>query len=67
MAVAERLADQVADFAGRIGMPATLTPLGVEKADIETLSEHALADSCMTTNPRQPDEDTVADLYRMAL
>lgn len=67
MVVAERLADQVAMFASRIGMPGSLTPLGVEKADIETLSGHALADSCMTTNPRQPDQDTVAGLYLEAL
>lgn len=67
MSVADRLADQVSRFALRIGMPASLSPLGVNSTDIEMLSAHALADSCMTTNPRQPDAATVADLYREAL
>ena len=57
----QRLADQVSKFALRIGMPASLSPLGVNSTDIEMLSAHALADSCMTTNPRQPDAATVAD------
>ncbi|WP_028463532.1 iron-containing alcohol dehydrogenase [Nocardia sp. 348MFTsu5.1] len=67
MTVADRLADEVAKFAARIGMPSSLTPLGVQKSDVTTLSVHALADSCMTTNPRQPDQDTVAGLYLDAL
>ncbi len=67
MDVAERLADEVAKFAGRIGMPETLTPLGVEKADIETLSVYALADSCMTTKPRRPDHNAVTGISLEAL
>lgn len=64
---ADRLAVAVAAMAQRIGMPDSLTPLGVRPDDIELLARHALADACMTTNPRRPTLVQVEDLYRAAL
>ncbi|MEE3848697.1 iron-containing alcohol dehydrogenase [Gordonia sp. LSe1-13] len=66
-AVADRLADAVAALAGRVGMPETLSPLGVQAVDLDRLTTHALADSCMTTNPRRPVPAGIHDLYEQAL
>ncbi|WP_336820008.1 iron-containing alcohol dehydrogenase [Gordonia sp. MMO-8] len=65
--VADRLADAVARLGARVGMPDTLAPLGVEAVDVSLLATNALADSCMITNPRRPEEAEIADLYRQAL
>lgn len=65
--VADRLADAVAGLAERVGMPATLSPLGVEAARLELFTERALADSCMRTNPRRPAGHEILDVYRQAL
>ncbi|WYY09484.1 iron-containing alcohol dehydrogenase [Gordonia hydrophobica] len=65
--VADRLADAIAGLATRVGMPDTLTPLGVRAEDLSLLTRHALADSCMVTNPRRPEESGILDLYRQAL
>ncbi|AUH69454.1 MULTISPECIES: iron-containing alcohol dehydrogenase [Gordonia] len=66
-AVADRLADAVARLAARVGMPDTLSPLGVRSGDLDLLTSHALADSCMITNPRRPEEAAILDLYRQAM
>ncbi|UQE76352.1 iron-containing alcohol dehydrogenase [Gordonia sp. PP30] len=65
--VADRLADQIGALAGRIGMPSTLAPLGVGADQLELLTERALVDSCMLTNPRRPEAQGILDLYRQAL
>ncbi|MFC3244134.1 iron-containing alcohol dehydrogenase [Gordonia humi] len=65
--VADRLADAVGALAARVGMPDTLSPLGVRAADLDLLTSHALADSCMITNPRRPETSGIVDLYRQAL
>lgn len=65
--VADRLADGIASLAARVGMPETLSPLGVRADDLELLTAHALADSCMITNPRRPEESGIRDLYRQAM
>lgn len=66
-AVADRLAGGVADLAGRVGMPATLAPLGVQPEILDLLTERALADSCMLTNPRRPEPPEILDVYRQAM
>ena len=65
--VADRLADAVARLGSRVGMPESLEPLGVRAADLDRLTTHALADSCMTTNPRRPQAPGIRDLYAAAL
>ena len=65
--VADRLADAIAALGARVGMPASLEPLGVRSADLDRLTAHALADSCMTTNPRRPQAAGIRDLYAEAL
>ncbi|WP_446667114.1 hypothetical protein [Gordonia amicalis] len=65
--VADRLADAVAGLGARVGMPESLEPLGVRVGDLDRLTTHALADSCMTTNPRRPQAAGIRDLYAAAL
>ncbi|MFT4088664.1 MAG: iron-containing alcohol dehydrogenase [Gordonia sp. (in: high G+C Gram-positive bacteria)] len=65
--VADRLADRIAELASRVGMPDTLASLGVEAGQLEMLTERALVDSCMLTNPRRPHDDEILGVYREAL
>ncbi|GED97460.1 iron-containing alcohol dehydrogenase [Gordonia crocea] len=65
--VADRLADAIADLAHRVGMPSALSPLGVAADDLEWLTQRALADSCMLTNPRPAAGEAILDVYRQAL
>lgn len=65
--VADRLADATGDLAHRVGMPSALAPLGVRADDLELLTERALADSCMLTNPRRAEPEGILDVYRQAL
>ena len=65
--VADRLADAVAGLGARVGMPESLEPLGVRVGDLDRLTTHALADSCMTTNPRRPQAAGIRELYAAAL
>ncbi|MCD2147418.1 iron-containing alcohol dehydrogenase [Gordonia paraffinivorans] len=65
--VADRLADAVSGLGARVGMPESLQPLGVRSEDLDRLTTHALADSCMTTNPRRPESAAIRDLYAAAL
>ena len=65
--MADRLADATGDLAHRVGMPSALAPLGVRADDLELLTERALADSCMLTNPRRAEPEGILDVYRQAL
>ncbi|WP_439033053.1 iron-containing alcohol dehydrogenase [Gordonia terrae] len=65
--VADRLADAIAGLGERVGMPSTLAPLGVRTGDLDQLTAHALADSCMMTNPRRPETAGIRELYAEAL
>ncbi|MFW0790873.1 iron-containing alcohol dehydrogenase [Gordonia sp. CPCC 205333] len=64
---ADLLAAEVAAMARRVELPDSLVSLGVRPDDVELLARHALADACMTTNPRQPTLVQVENLYRAAL
>ncbi|MDY6810179.1 MAG: iron-containing alcohol dehydrogenase [Actinomycetota bacterium] len=66
-ATAERFATRVADLAARVGLPGALAPLGVRREHLAVLTTHALADACMTTNPRTPTADDVERMYEDAL
>ncbi|WP_124711163.1 iron-containing alcohol dehydrogenase [Gordonia insulae] len=66
-ATADRFAASVAALAERVGLPGSLAPLGVREEHFEILTANAMADACMTTNPRQPVAADVARIYREAL
>lgn len=50
-----------------VGIPSTLSELGVKDEDIETMVEHAQQDVCALTNPRRLNDKEVAAIFRAAM
>lgn len=50
-----------------VGIPSTLTELGVKDEDIETMVKHAQQDVCAATNPRRLNDKEVAAIFRAAM
>ncbi|MBF6249983.1 iron-containing alcohol dehydrogenase [Nocardia farcinica] len=65
--VAELLAERIRALADEIGVPRGLAALGVTEADIPTMARTTLNDACLATNPRVPDAESIAELFREAL
>lgn len=61
------LADHLQELARTVGVPRGLADLGVQDADVEVLARNAMADACITTNPRAADEAQLQALFRAAL
>ncbi|WP_400164008.1 iron-containing alcohol dehydrogenase [Brevibacillus sp. TJ4] len=57
----------VKDLARDLDIPESLSAIGLNPEQIDMLSEHALQDVCMTTNPRDMTVQDVAALFRQAL
>ena len=79
-AAADRLADiayavgasgttreAVAELASLVGIPQTLSEVGVAEGDVAALAEAAIQDGCHLTNPRPVTEDDMVSMYRAAL
>ncbi|QDQ88457.1 L-threonine dehydrogenase [Alcaligenaceae bacterium SJ-26] len=55
-------------LAADVGIPPSLTDLGVKDADIPTLAQNALKDACALTNPRQAETQAeVEQIFRAAM
>lgn len=63
----EKAVSHVRKLAVDIGAPLTLSEMGFEESAIPVISEIALLDACMITNPRDISADEVAFLLRQAL
>lgn len=50
-----------------VGIPGSLTELGVKEEDIPLLAENAMKDACSFTNPRKATLDDVQSMIRAAL
>lgn len=50
-----------------VGIPGSLTELGVKEEDIPLLAENAMKDACSFTNPRKATLDDVQSIIRAAL
>ncbi|NIH94762.1 1,3-propanediol dehydrogenase [Mycolicibacterium fluoranthenivorans] len=61
------LADRLQDLARQVGVPRGLAELGVREDDVPVLARNAMADACLTTNPRAADEAQLRALFRAAL
>lgn len=61
------LADHLQELARKVGVPRGLAELGVSDADVAVLAHNAMADACITTNPRAADEAQLQALFRAAL
>ena len=49
-----------------VGIKDNLCELGMSADDLPLLAENALADACMLTNPKQPSESEVMEIYEAA-
>ncbi len=61
------LNDRIASFRRLLGVDQTLAVCGMSAGDIPELTQNALQDPCMLTNPRVPDEEMVQRCYERAL
>lgn len=61
------LAEKVRSTADDLGIPKGLGELGVQESDVDTLAANAMADACLTTNPRPATQADLAALFRAAL
>ncbi len=50
-----------------IGIPSSLSELGVKEQDFSVMSENAQKDACMLTNPRKATHAQVVDIFKAAL
>lgn len=57
----------VRDLRTAAGIQATLSERGVKKADVPALSENAMQDPCLVTNPRRPTQRDIEVVYEEAL
>ncbi|WP_415903485.1 alcohol dehydrogenase-like regulatory protein ErcA [Neptuniibacter sp. QD29_5] len=65
--IKQRLMQQVIMLKQQVGINQTLTVNGVHKTDIPILSDHALIDPCLLTNPRPSNKRDLATVYEEAL
>jgi alcohol dehydrogenase len=65
--VAEETADAVRRLAEAVGVPRTLSELGVTAQDIPRLAANTLLDACLTTNPRDATVDDISAVFHAAL
>jgi 4-hydroxybutyrate dehydrogenase len=66
LAAGVSIADAVSDLNSRIGLPASLQQMGVERALLTTLADAAVADHSTATNPRPLSRADVNNLFEQA-
>lgn len=66
-ASAEATIAAIRRLAAEVGIPAGLRQLGVREADVPALAANALKDACGLTNPIQPSQHEVEEIYLAAL
>lgn len=66
-AAAEIALTAIETLAKDVGIPGSLTELGVKEEDIPLLAENAMRDACSFTNPRKATLDDVQGMIRAAL
>ena len=64
---AEKAIEAVRKLAGDVGVPRGLGEIGVKEEDIPQLSENAVKDACLITNPRDANVSDIAEIFRKAL
>lgn len=64
---ADKAIEAVANLTKAIGIPATLSEVGVEESHLKELAQKAFLDSCHQTNPRPCTETDLLALYQEAL
>jgi lactaldehyde reductase len=64
---AKAAVDAVKALSKRVGIPQTLTEIGIKAEDLPRLAKAAYADVCTPGNPREVSEEILLDLYKKAL
>lgn len=64
---AQAACDAVKQLSQKVGIPATLTELGITEENIPALTQQALEDVCTPGNPREVTRDDVVNIYRSLL
>ena len=64
---AQAACDAVKQLSQNVGIPATLTELGITEESIPALTQQALEDVCTPGNPKPVTHDEVANIYRSLL
>lgn len=64
---AQAACDAVKQLSQKVGIPATLTELGIKESDIDALTQQAIADVCTPGNPRDVSYEEIASIYRSLL
>ncbi len=64
---AQAAVDAVRALSIRVGIPQTLTALGIKEEDIPALAAQAIADVCTPGNPRDVTEAEIVELYKKVL
>lgn len=57
----------ISELSASVGIPAGLSELGAQAADIPILAANALKDACGLTNPRPADQQQIEEIFRQAL
>lgn len=57
----------VRQLSADVGIPATLTAVGVKEEDIDFLADSAMADACTPGNPKVPTKADIVALYKSML
>jgi alcohol dehydrogenase len=64
----DRLADRIAEFIRRVGIPIKLGEMGVKAEDISMLAEETFENKrLLSTNPREMTVESIKEIYREAL
>jgi len=64
---AQAAVDTVRALSVRVGIPQTLTELGIKEEDIPALAAQAIVDVCTPGNPRDVTEEEIVELYKKVL
>ena len=64
--IRRRLFDTIAGFRASLGITNTLSNVGVTSPDISPLSDAAVKDACLLTNPRPADKRDIEVIYEQA-
>ncbi|SEM13635.1 alcohol dehydrogenase [Syntrophus gentianae] len=66
-AAADKALEAIRKLSADVGIPTSLTELGVKEEDLKTMAENAQRDACGLTNPRGPTLNDIISIYKGAL
>lgn len=64
---ADYVIESIKQLSQEVGIPATLSELGVNEVDLELLADNAMKDACAPGNPFTPAKDEVIAMFRKIL